>query len=260
MKNRLLSFLLLFVVLLCAWVTPARAQLTPVNITTGGTYPLTAGEFAVVTPACSGAVTFILPLQPVGSSAVKVKNQSQQQDTISGPIYSTGAVTSMFLNPGQMATFDSDGVYEDTYLPQNLIDTYTQRLGGSAYNLTVTNAAIVGGTTSPVIQIGNTDAGWYWVFASVVTYKNAATYAAQQFETFQVFRTNNTIGAIAGTGVSNPIGPITTITDSAGAITLPPVLVYLNGLDILTIYGQVSATPAGNIQVTAANILAVRWQ
>lgn len=258
---KLLRYLSLIASLIVAPHAWSQSQaLTPVNVNLAGTYVATAGNFYVITPACSGVVTFNLATQQAGTLSVVIKNQCQQQAKVTGTIYANGPVSYVYVNPGQMATFSTDGVYENVYLPQQLIDTYTQSLNGTAYTLTTTLAAVTGSTQNPVIQINNWDAGWYVLQASGTVYEAGFTIANPQNVQIQIYRTNNTTGAIPGSGTTVFLGTVTTVTASY-AFFCPPVLVYLNGLDILTIYASVGNTgTAGSVTIPQASLLAFRYQ
>ncbi len=238
---------------------PDELGVAPVTVNTL-TATLSMGNFYVV-QSPPGPVTLTLPLQPAGSAVIQVKNQSQQQVTILGPIYATAPISTLIISPGGFASFYSDGTYENTnYFSALNGDVRQGILTGTVYTMSNSIAAVTGGTSSPFVQIPVNQGGWYFVFANVTMTANGATLTTQT-ATFYVYRTNNTPAQIFGTGVTQTFAPITTTTQGWGITALPPALVYCNGLDILWIYGGLSAsTGAGSITVTGANITAVRWQ
>jgi hypothetical protein len=123
---------------------------------------------------------------------------------------------------------------------------YQADLTGTAYTLTASNAAITGGTTSPTITLGA--AGTYIITAGINCLYSGATYAATQNVTFSLYRTNNTPASIYnGTFI---LRTITTTSDTACTPTLKYIYTTTNSNDVVTIYGQLSATPsAGSVQI-----------
>jgi hypothetical protein len=127
---------------------------------------------------------------------------------------------------------------------------------GAAYTLTNAQALVHFGTTDPTLTIG--DVGTYLLIANSNLIYNAATYAATQTATLKLRNTT------AAADVPNALRAIdlrviTTVTDNAGVIVIPPAIVALNAGDSISIFGAVSAAPAaGSVQVNSAEIIAVR--
>jgi hypothetical protein len=141
------------------------------------------------------------------------------------------------------------------FLAQN---NYTGYLTGTAYTLTTSMAPIVGGTTSPSVTI--TAPGTYLIEGNVMSLYNNATFAANQTESFQFFRTNNTATTISSTNSAQTLQIITTTTQSAGPVPVYAVIyTTTNSNDIITIQGQLSALPSGgSVGVTGAFIAVTR--
>jgi hypothetical protein len=126
-------------------------------------------------------------------------------------------------------------------------DFYTAYLTGTAYTMTGSAAAITGGTTSPSVTL--THAGTYLLRGGVVSEYVGATYAANQTATYTFYRTNNTAAAVGNSTVVE-LRVLTTLTDNAGTPSIPEYLYTATAGDIITIYGNVSATPsAGSVTV-----------
>ena len=150
----------------------------------------------------------------------------------------------------------SAGLWDIAYsVPLNYLSVYA---AGTAYSLTASNAELVFGTTSPSLTINT--AGTYLIQGRANLKYNAATFAAAQTATLLLERTNNTPGAIANSNTANQLRILTTTTDSAGIIMMPPVIyTTVNSNDIIQIYGYLSAIPsAGSVQAVEACILATR--
>jgi hypothetical protein len=128
---------------------------------------------------------------------------------------------------------------------------------GTAYNLTNAAAAIVLGTTSPVLTI--TAPGTYLLLPKVMVEAAGATIT-NQTATFTLRRTNNTAADLPGSPITVDLPVMTTLTNTIGQFS-PGALLYstAHSDDSITIFGSLSAAAgAGNIAVSAANIVAVR--
>lgn len=127
---------------------------------------------------------------------------------------------------------------------------------GTAYALTNTAAALVFGTTSPVITLDAV--GTYLVFGNVHLKLNAATTVAETL-TVKMRRTNNTAADLAAGRTITPTAGITA-TGFLGVIPLPPVVYTTpNADDSITLFGNVSATlGAGTIDAISAELIAIR--
>jgi hypothetical protein len=167
---------------------------------------------------------------------------SAKAQAIFGNIGSTGNVVSSGV-PGQVVT-------QTNY--------YAAYLTGTAYTLTGTNAAVVGGTTSQSITIPAP--GTYFIYGDADVNLVGATFSGGQTLTLQLYRTNNTPGALTGSSAVLTFGAVTTVTQSAGTPNVHGVIyTTTNSNDIVTVYGVLSATPsAGSVTVTGGGLYALR--
>lgn len=126
---------------------------------------------------------------------------------------------------------------------------------GLTYQLTNAQALITG---APSITLAV--AGVYLVSASVTVDYVAATFAAVRTMTVNLYRTNNTPGNITNAQAIFKTQIVTTLTYTAGEITLPPVIYTTANLtDVLTLYAGLDTAPtAGSFQVTAGWLTALR--
>jgi len=129
---------------------------------------------------------------------------------------------------------------------------------GTAYAMTNADAALDFGTTDPNVTVDK--AGTYLVMGRVYLKYNAATYAGSQTATVKIRRTNNTAADLTGATTTANLRIITTITDTVGIMSIPPVIyTTVNANDVLAIYGSLSAAPsAGSVDATEASIVIVR--
>ena len=132
------------------------------------------------------------------------------------------------------------------------------RGAGTAHQLTATPAAVVMGTTSPVIVTGRP--ATYRVLAHVVVNYNAATFAANQAVTFKIRRTNNTAADLAGGTTVYTTEIITTLSHTMANIYWEADdYTTANTDDSLTIFGDVAVVPsAGTLDVVEAFIRVIR--
>ncbi len=130
---------------------------------------------------------------------------------------------------------------------------------GTAYALTNTAAAVDFGTTDPSITI--TSAGTYLLIAQVQLDYAGATVVAET-ATVKLRRTNNTPADVAASIITLDLPVATTLTNTYGIFTLPPVLYTTAAItDAVTIFANVSATlGAGTVNAVAlgTSIIAVR--
>ena len=135
------------------------------------------------------------------------------------------------------------------------ISTYSS---GGIYTFTATTDTLKVGISSMTITL--TSSGTYLLFGQFNLIYNAATFAASQVITYNLFRTNNTPGVISNSQSQVRTRIITAITDEAGKYETPTLLyTTVNTNDILTLRGSVSVIPsAGSLQANQSNLLAVR--
>lgn len=129
---------------------------------------------------------------------------------------------------------------------------------GTVYALTNTAALVDFGTTDPSLTIDT--AGTYILFGNLQLKYNAATFAANQTAVGKLRRTNNTAGDVTNATRTIDLRIITTVTDNAGVIVIPPVIyTTANTNDQIQIFGNVSTAPAaGSVDVVSAEIVAIR--
>lgn len=129
---------------------------------------------------------------------------------------------------------------------------------GTVYSLTNTSTALDFGTTDPSVTL-NAPGTWL-IFSRCNLKYTAATFAASRTVTLKLSRTNNTAGDITNATVTFLTDIITTLTYTAGVVSIPPVLyTTTNADDAITIKGDVGVVPtAGSLDVTAAEIIAIR--
>lgn len=157
---------------------------------------------------------------------------------------------------------DGAGGVNNTRIEVNnapLLATTSAYSAGTAYALTNSAAALDFGTTDPSITIPY--GGTWEITACVQLSYNAATVAAET-ATLKLRRTNNTAADLSNSSVTIDLPVSTTLTNTYGFITLPPVIyTTVNANDVVTIFGNVSAAlGAGTIDATAGGtwILAKR--
>lgn len=128
---------------------------------------------------------------------------------------------------------------------------------GTSYTLTNTAAAVVLGTTSPVLVLPA--AGTYLINSSIDLDTAGATVVAET-ATVKLRRTNETAADITGGSFTIDLPVMTTLTQTLGRYSLGQVVYStLNTDDSLTIFANVSATlGAGSIKATGGRIVAVR--
>ena len=135
---------------------------------------------------------------------------------------------------------------------------YTAYLSGTAYTLTGTLAAVVGGTTSPSITLPA--AGTYFVYGDLDTNYVGATFAANQTLTLELYRTNNTPAVISSSPAVVTLNIVTTFTGTASTSNIHGVIYTTpNTNDVITVYAGLSATPsAGSVTATGGGLYAIR--
>lgn len=139
------------------------------------------------------------------------------------------------------------------------VTNYSSYGSGTAYAMTASAAQAAFGTTSP--QVTLSAAGTYLITGGGNVKYNGATYAGSQTATMKFRRTNNTAADLANATRTIQLRIVTTITDDAGYVTVPPVIYTATAGDIIQLWGNVSATPsAGSVQVDSGEIIAVRIQ
>lgn len=129
---------------------------------------------------------------------------------------------------------------------------------GTAYTITASDALADFGTTDPTLVLDK--AGTWLLMGRAYVRYNGATYAANQTATVHLRRTNNTAADVANATTTAQMRIITTITDSVGIMSMPPVIyTTTNATDSISVYGSVSATPsAGSVEISEASIVAIR--
>ena len=160
------------------------------------------------------------------------------------------------------ATFDGSGNVTEQGIRVNggkLLQNLSAYSTGTVYSLTNTAAALVFGTTSPSITIPT--AGTWKITARVQLAYAGATVSTETV-TLKLRRTNNTAADLTNGSLTVDLPVATTLTNTYGTVTLPPVYyTTLNANDVVTIFGNVSATlGAGtiNCEVSGTNITAER--
>lgn len=155
---------------------------------------------------------------------------------------------------------DNSGFHGDASALTNLPvgSASAQYAAGTVYTMTASDALIDFGTTDPIVGIPQ--AGTYLIMGRAYLKYNGATYASTQTATVHLRRTNNTAADIANATTTATMRVITTITDSVGIMSLPPVIyTTANNNDFIAVYGSLSATPAaGSVQCAEASIIAIR--
>jgi len=129
---------------------------------------------------------------------------------------------------------------------------------GTVYSLTNSSALVDFGTVDPTIII---DKPGVWEISGGVQLKYAATtFAANQTATCKLRRTNNTAADLTNATRTIDLRIITTITDNAGYIYIPPVPYYTSNFnDTISIYCALSAAPgAGSVDAVSAEIISKR--
>ena len=132
----------------------------------------------------------------------------------------------------------------------------------SATGLTSAITGTVGAalTSGPTLTI--TQPGTYMLSSSVSTTLAAATFTNFEAVTCQLYRTNNTPGAITST-LSTALTPSVTASSTGGPTISTPVIAYTtaNSNDAIQVYCAISADPgAGAINATEVNMLGVRFK
>lgn len=129
---------------------------------------------------------------------------------------------------------------------------------GTVYSLTGSSALAHFGTGDPTLVLDKAGT-WLLIGRGNLKY-NGATFAANQTATLKLRRTNNTAADVPNSTSTTALRIVTTITDSAGEMSLPyAVYTTANTNDSLSLFGVLSATPsAGSVDVTEASILAIR--
>jgi hypothetical protein len=126
---------------------------------------------------------------------------------------------------------------------------------GTVYTLTATPALVDFGTTDPAITI---PAGGAFVLTGGLNVKYVgATYAANQTCTVKLRKTSGTAADVTSATRTITLRIVTTITDDAGYVTIPPTVFNATAGDVIQVWASVSATPsAGSVTVDSAEILA----
>lgn len=184
---------------------------------------------------------------------------------------STAAITNLILVTPNIGAASGTGLLLSSLtasLPvvtdssKNLVSiahpTQDARLTGTAYSLTATSAAIVGGTTSPTLTI--TDAGTYRMEFCLVLNFNGATFAADKNVTLKLRRTNNTATDLtSGTMPALHTGVVTTFTSTWGAFCWVAADYTATAGDVVTVFGDVATVPsAGSLDVIGGFLRATR--
>ncbi len=142
----------------------------------------------------------------------------------------------------------SDGSTRDRF--------FEEYAAGTVYTLTNTAAAVVFGTTSPIIS--PSEPGTYRISGSVTIEYVGATFVATQDVTLTLRRTNNTPANLADGTTIYKLQIVTTLTGTAATIYWEASqYATTNTDDSLTIFADVAATPsAGSVTISAASIKA----
>jgi hypothetical protein len=142
-------------------------------------------------------------------------------------------------------------------LPVTGITNFNSYSAGTAYTMTAADAQVAFGTTSPVLTI--TNGGTYMIYGGANLKYNGATFAANQTATIHLRKTSGTPANLASATRTVTLRVVTTTTDDATCVNLPPVLYVAQPGDVIQVYGSVSATPsAGSFQVDSAELVAIR--
>lgn len=129
---------------------------------------------------------------------------------------------------------------------------------GTAYTITATQAAVVMGTTSPVLVLDK--AGIYRISARAQVRLAGATFAASRTVTVKLRRTNNTALDLPNGSGSIITGTTTTATVEGGSVIIPEVIYTTANInDSITLFAGIDTIPsAGSIQIVSASIIATR--
>lgn len=160
------------------------------------------------------------------------------------------------------ATYDGSGNVTEQGIRVNggkLLQNLSAYATGTVYSLTNTAAALSFGTTSPTITIPTAGT---WKITARVQLAYAGATVSTETATLKLRRTNNTAADLTNGSLTVDLPVATTLTNTYGTVTLPPVYyTTLNANDVVTIFGNVSATlGAGtiNCEVGGTNITAER--
>lgn len=130
---------------------------------------------------------------------------------------------------------------------------------GTAYSLTNAQAALVFGTTSPIVVFNRR--GLYRVRFGVVLDYNGATFAAVRTATLKLRRTNNTAADLTSGSVAVKTEIITAISGTLQLVTWETDYLTPNIDDSVTIFGGLDTAPtAGSLDASQAFITAFRLQ
>ncbi len=139
----------------------------------------------------------------------------------------------------------------------NVFSVVTGYGTGTPYTLTATAALAHFGTTDPAVTLPTTGQ-WLLLARANVKYV-AATFAANQTLAVKLRKTSGTAADLASAFTTNTLRIITTITDSAGQLRLPPVVYAATANDTIQLFGNLSVLPTvGTVQITEAEIVAIR--
>lgn len=127
---------------------------------------------------------------------------------------------------------------------------------GTAYSLTTTSALLTFGTTSPTVTLDRN--GLWLIMATAQLKANGATFAAAQTASCKLRKTSGTAADLTSASRTVDIPVMTTATDNAGTVIIPPVLYAATKGDVVQLWGAVSALPsAGSVDSVSAEIVAI---
>jgi hypothetical protein len=133
---------------------------------------------------------------------------------------------------------------------------------GTAYTLTAALAAVILGTTSPVLVLPN--AGTYVLFGRARFDTSGQAVTNNIFLTTQLYCTNNTVGAVSNTTRSVHIASTQGVTGlpatyTAALVTIPPVVYTATAGDNITLYAAMNTlTLSGGMTCVDADIFAIQ--
>ena len=241
-----------------------------------GTTTPASGAFTTLTTTGNvgiGTATPATALQVIGTSTVtnaKITSMSTAGVVIndaSGNLTSTNVLSLDDAGPQivnatdttKHLKFDMSG--EPTSTLQTVKPPYVPTVvysSGTAYTVTNSLAAVTMGTISPTVTLDRP--GTYLIRSRAQIDFVGATFAANRTLTLELYRTNNTPGAITNS-VRTTTTPIITTQTNTWMIGMLPEVLYTttNSNDVITIYAGLDTAPtAGSLQITSGGIIAQR--
>jgi hypothetical protein len=130
-------------------------------------------------------------------------------------------------------------------------------LTGSAYSLTATSSAVIGGTTNPTVTLPTT--GTYLLFPTAQIRYNGATFLASRNVTLKLRKTSGTPADISNSQTIAQTQIITALSFTMATPAMPIVVYSGTAGDVVSIFADVSVLPTlGSIQCTEGSIVAIK--